>query len=155
MSKTQQDYSSAEAENLLNPNAIQIDFLTQKVQTANQLFSKGVSHNLYDATATQNTDDRITVKATSEATLDSAFLVTASTLGAAKARQMRADIGGFDVDDFVANLVTFMGGHRQTETRHMEDGDEVEYDDSVPLDWDRIGRKAMAKSRRVPVMDFM
>lgn len=95
------------------------------------------------------------MKATSEATLDSAFLVTASSLGAAKARQMRADIGGFDVDDFVASLVTFMGGHRQTDTQHIEDGDEVEYDDSAPLDWDSIGRKALAKSRRVPVMDFM
>ena len=96
------------------------------------------------------------VKGPSEATLDSAFLVTASTLGAAKARQMRADIGGFDIDEFVENLVAFMGGHRNREKQPAdEDEGEAEPDDTTPLDWAQIGRKAMAKSRRVPVMDFL
>src|SRR5258708_25221968 len=52
------------------------------------------------------------VSAPQEATLDSAFLVTASNMHAAKARAMKAGAGAFDVDDFVSKLITFMGGRR-------------------------------------------
>ncbi|KAI5123898.1 hypothetical protein M0805_005714 [Coniferiporia weirii] len=129
--------SLQEDESLLNAKAIGIDSLTQKVREADKLFQK--------------------VKGPQEATLDSAFLVTASNLGAVKARQMRADVGGFDVDDFVAKLVTFMGGHWQGEEGiGADDEDEdADIDAERPLNWDLIGRKALAKSRRVPAMDFM
>jgi hypothetical protein len=82
---------------------------------------------------------------------------------------MKAGAGAFDIDDFVSKLITFMGGRRaggaggpkdrpaqDEETGADEDDDEEEDDeDDEPLNWERIGRKALAKSRRVPVMDFM
>ena len=75
-------------------------------------------------------------------------------MGAQKARAMKAGAGAFDIDDFVSKLITFMGGRKPTEV--FDDSDEDEDDDAdASLDWDKIGRKALAKSRRVPVMDFM
>ena len=81
---------------------------------------------------------------------------------------MKAGAGAFDVDDFVSKLITFMGGRRGgggagPKSRHAgeynddedEDDEDDEEDDDEPLNWERIGRKALAKSRRVPVMDFM
>ena len=109
------------------------------------------------------------MSAPQEATLDSAFLLTASNMHAAKARAMKAGAGAFDIDDFVSKLITFMGGRRgggpQPKDRDHpaatqggeedDDDDEDEDEDDEPLNWERIGRKALAKSRRVPVMDFM
>ena len=107
------------------------------------------------------------MSAPQEATLDSAFLVTASNMHAAKARAMKAGAGAFDIDDFVSKLITFMGGRRggagagagkdraAADGEEDDDDDDEEDDDDEPLDWERIGRRALAKSRRVPVMDFM
>ncbi|KAI0062919.1 hypothetical protein BV25DRAFT_1870107 [Artomyces pyxidatus] len=93
------------------------------------------------------------VSAPQEATLDSAFLLTASNMGAAKARAMKAGGSAFDVDDFISKLVTYMGGRRG---EHLEEGSDAgDEDGDIGLDWEKIGRKAMAKSRRVPTMDFM
>ena len=96
---------------------------------------------------------------------------------AAKARAMKAGAGAFDIDDFVSKLITFMGGrrgggggagpkdHRERPPGSQADGDydedvdddeeEEDDEDDEPLNWERIGRKALAKSRRIPVMDFM
>lgn len=93
------------------------------------------------------------VKGPQEATLDSHFLLVASTLGAQKARAMKSGSGVFDVDDFVSKLVTFMGGTKSLEDRAGNESDAE--DDEPTLDWEKIGRKALAKSRRVPVMSFM
>ena len=113
---------------------------------------------------------RFPVSAPQEATLDSAFLLTASNMHAAKARAMKAGAGAFDIDDLVSKLITFMGGRRgggggagpkdrdrQADADYDEDVDDEEDDDDddEPLNWERIGRKALAKSRRIPVMDFM
>lgn len=88
---------------------------------------------------------RILVVAPGEATLDSNVLVAMSSIGAAKARAMKAGNASFDVDDFVVKLLNF-----------MSDGNyDVGAEQTVPLDWEKIGRKAMAKSRRAPAMDFM
>jgi hypothetical protein len=108
------------------------------------------------------------VSAPQEATLDSAFLLTASNMHAAKARAMKAGAGAFDIDDFVSKLITFMGGRRggggggggpndcAEDADYDEDVDDDEdEEDDEPLNWERIGRKALAKSRRIPVMDFM
>jgi non-structural maintenance of chromosomes element 4 len=92
------------------------------------------------------------VKGTQEATLDSAFLVMASNMSAIKARSMKTTAGAFDVEDFIEKLISFMGGNQATE-EPTEDG--VEVDNTASLKWDKIGRKALAKSRRSPVMDFM
>ncbi|KAG5648542.1 hypothetical protein DXG03_003153 [Asterophora parasitica] len=94
------------------------------------------------------------VKGPQEATLDSHFLLMASNMGAQKARAMKSGSGAFDVDDFVANLVTFMGGRKSLEDEVEHDPDDDE-DGGVALEWAKIGRKALAKSRRVPVMSFM
>jgi predicted phosphohydrolase len=85
---------------------------------------------------------------------------------AAKARAMKAGAGAFDIDDFVSKLITFMGGrrgggqpkdreHPAAQGEEDDDDDEEDDEDDEPLNWERIGRKALAKSLRVPVMDFM
>jgi len=95
---------------------------------------------------------------------------------AAKARAMKAGAGAFDIDDFVSKLITFMGGRRAggggggdhppgqsggggnmmaVDVDEDDDEEDDDDDDDEPLDWERIGRKALAKSRRVPIMDFM
>ncbi|KAI9509713.1 Nse4 C-terminal-domain-containing protein [Russula earlei] len=143
----------------LNVNEYTTQQLLERVQLADSLFDQ--------------------VSAPQEATLDSAFLVTASNMHAAKARAMKAGGGAFDIDDFVSKLITFMGGRRgggggasgpnddphrpiqgvDRDVEHVDDDDDDDDDeddeDDEPLDWERIGRKALAKSRRVPVMDFM
>jgi non-structural maintenance of chromosomes element 4 len=80
----------------------------------------------------------------------------ASNMGAQKARAMKSGSGAFDIDDFVSKLVMFMGGQKSLEDALPDDSDpEDTNDNSSTLDWDRIGRKAIAKSRRVPTMGFM
>ena len=76
----------------------------------------------------------------------------ASNMSALKARSMKTTAGAFDVEDFIEKLISFMGGNKATEEA-AEEG--AEMDDTAPLKWDKIGRKALAKSRRVPLMDFM
>lgn len=104
------------------------------------------------------------VKDTSEATLDSRYLILASDMGAAKAKAMKNDGSGFDVDDFLSKLVTYMGGRKGGINRHREGSEELEQeeeeeedddDDDSPLDWEKTGQLALAKSHRVPAMDFM
>ncbi|KAH7915182.1 Nse4 C-terminal-domain-containing protein [Hygrophoropsis aurantiaca] len=94
------------------------------------------------------------VKNPTEATLDSTVLRNVSTIGAQKARAMRLGSSAFDLDDFVSKLITFMGGRQLLEDQGDDSEMDVDMADS-PLDWDKIGRKAMAKSRRVPAMGFM
>jgi hypothetical protein len=88
--------------------------------------------------------------------LDSRVLLDYTHTTAAKARAMKSGQGAFDIDDFVSKLITFMGGRKPLDDKLPEESDAEEVDDGdAPLDWDKIGRKALAKSRRVPVMDFM
>lgn len=65
---------------------------------------------------------------------------------------MKLGSAAFDMDDFVTRLISFMGGRHHFED---EEGDEMEGVEEGVLDWDKIGRKALAKSRRVPVTGFM
>lgn len=94
------------------------------------------------------------MKGPQEAALDSALLLKASSMGAQKARAMKSGSGNFDVDEFVSKLITYMGGRRTLEDQDPDDSD-VEQDGDAPLDWERIGRKALAKSHRAPVPSFM
>lgn len=73
-----------------------------------------------------------------------------------KARSMKSSVGAFDVEDFMSKLITFLGGRRQLEDQSIgsDDESELEYGQAA-LDWNKIARKALAKSRRVPVVDFM
>ncbi|GJE94067.1 Non-structural maintenance of chromosome element 4 [Phanerochaete sordida] len=112
------------------------EFMLQTVKVADKLF--------------QN------VKGTGEATLDSDLLVKASVQSAMMARAMKSGSGAFDIDDYITKLVIFMGGRH--DVAEVDEDDDVSYSDEgdgAPLDWERIGWKAMAKSHRVPVMDFM
>ncbi|KAJ7594406.1 Nse4 C-terminal-domain-containing protein [Mycena floridula] len=127
---------------------------------------RSLAKNIEDQQANQLTADNLStqvlranelfrqVKGPQEATLDSAFLLAASNLGAQKARALKSGSGAFDVDEFVLKLVNFMGGARMEE--QLEDDDAANNtDDEEQLDWTRIGRKAVAKSCRVPVTGFM
>ena len=75
-----------------------------------------------------------------------------------KVQAMRSGTGSFDIDDFVSQLLHYM---RDTPAANVveedEDGEGESHVDEndAPLRWDKIGRKALAKSHRVPVMDFM
>ncbi|CDO75935.1 hypothetical protein BN946_scf184873.g24 [Trametes cinnabarina] len=97
------------------------------------------------------------VQGINEATNDSGLLVIFSQISAAKARAMKSGSSAFDVDDFVARLITYMGGRKPVtpadDADDYEDGSE--YNEGAPLDWEKIARRALAKSRRVPAMDFM
>jgi hypothetical protein len=93
------------------------------------------------------------VKNTGEATLDSSFLVRTVNINIQKARGLKFGTGAFSIEDFVTRLVGFMGGYKPPEEVSSEASD-VEEDDA-PLDWGKVGRRAMAKSRRVPAMGFM
>jgi non-structural maintenance of chromosomes element 4 len=67
----------------------------------------------------------------------------ASDIGATKAKLLKHDAGAFEVDDFISQLLLSMGASE---------------DITDPLDasgWAKIGRKALAKSRRVPTIGFM
>ena len=63
---------------------------------------------------------------------------------------MRAGLGGFDIDDLVGAFFAYMGGFRPED----DDGD-GDFEEKSSLEWEKIGKLAMAKSRRVPAMDFM
>jgi hypothetical protein len=92
-----------------------------------------------------------TVKNPTEATLDSTVLRNVSSISAQKARAMKLGSAAFDIDDFVSKLAIFMGGRHEL----ADDASELdEIGDSV-MDWEKVGRRALAKSRRVPVMGFM
>jgi non-structural maintenance of chromosomes element 4 len=69
---------------------------------------------------------------------------------------MKSGSGGFDVEDFVTKLVTFMGGRKLENQQIEENGEEEDmYDLHTPLEWHKVGRNALAKSRRVPIVGFM
>ncbi|TFK73968.1 hypothetical protein BDN72DRAFT_789911 [Pluteus cervinus] len=119
-----------------NVNEVTADELTNQVLRADELFDQ--------------------VKGPQEATLDSRFLLVTSTIGAQKARAMKSGSGAFDMDEFVTKLIGFMGGRKQLEDQVGEGDSEEDIDDSEsPLEWGKIGRKALAKSRRVPALSFM
>ncbi|GAW05451.1 nuclear protein qri2 [Lentinula edodes] len=62
--------------------------------------------------------------------------------------------GAFDIDDYLAKLVSFMGGHK-LDNQNPDDPDADDALLDAPLDWDKIGRTTLAKSKRVPVVGFM
>jgi hypothetical protein len=127
-----------------------------KVHRADELFQDGALISCLRCTPLFTRPH--SVKSTGEATLDSSFLFKTTTINSRKARALKFGTGAFSVDDFVTRLVSYMGGFKPPEDPASEpDDDDVEQDggDDEPLDWDRIGRRAMAKSRRVPAMGFM
>ncbi|KAG8213635.1 Nse4 C-terminal-domain-containing protein [Butyriboletus roseoflavus] len=115
----------------MRPQDHDAEDLAGQVAQADQLFSK--------------------VKNPTEATLDSTVLRNVSSISAQKARAMKLGSAAFDMDDFVSKLISYMGGRQRFE----DEEDEMQVVEVGALDWDKIGRKALAKSRRVPVTGFM
>ena len=62
---------------------------------------------------------------------------------------MKLGDAAFNVDEFVAKLVSFMGG------RHRFDGDSERARDEEHMDWVALGRMASHICRRPPTMGFM
>ena len=89
----------------------------------------------------------MSVRTTSVANLDSKLLVTTSDLAKHKARNMKLGDAAFNVDEFVARLVSFMGG------RHRLEDDRIDREDSN--DWAALGHVAMGICRRPPTIGFM
>ena len=81
--------------------------------------------------------------------------MTVTQMGQAQARAMKAGAGAFDVDDFVTRLVNFMSRTQGVAVPAELDSDDEQDYSGEPLDYARIGRRVLAKSRRIPVMDFM
>lgn len=79
----------------------------------------------------------------------------ASNMSAMKARAMKSGAGAFDTEEFVSKLLVFMGGRKNLEILDDEDEYEATPGKGAPLKWSKVGIKALAKSRRVPAMDFM
>ncbi|KIY67157.1 hypothetical protein CYLTODRAFT_376616 [Cylindrobasidium torrendii FP15055 ss-10] len=92
------------------------------------------------------------VKNPQEATLDSAVILQMTAVGHQKARGLKSGQGAFDTDEFVAKLVSFMGG---VNTTGGGDSDSEEDETAGRLDWSVIGRKALACSRRAPIPGFL
>lgn len=79
------------------------------------------------------------------------MLTTVSALSAQKARDFNHDAGGFDTDEFIARMVTFLGGSRMQLDDDEDDGPGME----IELNWAKLGWKALQRSRRVPGFEFM
>ncbi|KZV98594.1 hypothetical protein EXIGLDRAFT_727665 [Exidia glandulosa HHB12029] len=103
------------------------------------------------------------VKAPQEATLDSRIFLNTVSLAGDVAKHNAASSRAFDVDEFVGRLVTFMGGRSAGRGRVQDDDDDEQDEDEEdprasggePLAWDKVARRALTMSRRVPAMDFM
>ncbi|CAE7224246.1 unnamed protein product [Rhizoctonia solani] len=93
------------------------------------------------------------VKGPSEAILDSHVMLNFATLATQKAKSLKHDAGGFDDQDFVAQLVTFLGGRRADV--QPEQDDEEDLDGPQWLAWSKLTPKVMVHSRAAPAMDFM
>ncbi|KAJ8508195.1 hypothetical protein ONZ45_g9501 [Pleurotus djamor] len=113
-----------------DPSAQSIDGIMGSITRANELFEQ--------------------VRGPQEATLDSNLFLMASNIGAQKARAMKSSSGAFDVDDFIHKLVSFMRPDQPINEAASNNGGV-----DAPLQWDKVGRLALATSRRVPSMDFM
>lgn len=97
------------------------------------------------------------VKETALALVDAGTLNYVSTNIVQRAQGLKSGTGSFDIDDFVSQLLHFLSD-APAPGLLGEDDEEEEYQvdrEDVALRWDKVGRKALAKSRRVPVMDFM
>ena len=113
------------------------------------------------------------VRQTSDATIDSRFLLNASDLTLKRTTRMAHGDGsvGIDIDEFVSKCITFMchGGpldddsssptqarrRRQSRTND-DDDDEEENDDGDALAWDVLGERACFPcNKRPPVPGFL
>ena len=113
----------------------------------------------------------ISVKQTSDATLDSRLLVSTADLSAKRTTQLNLGDAtqGIDVDDFVGKCITFMrrgssGGHTLAAERRARRSDQGEEDSDAEnsadegdaFNWDWLGRQACFPNNvRPPVPGFL
>ncbi|CAZ80954.1 unnamed protein product [Tuber melanosporum] len=96
------------------------------------------------------------VKTTSDATLDSRLLVTATDLTLKKATNLTfgGGVGGIDNDEFVGKCITFMK-HRAPAHRGVPAVEEQDADEDG-ISWARLGREAASKGNKRPATtDFL
>ncbi|KAF8757195.1 hypothetical protein RHS01_04049 [Rhizoctonia solani] len=86
------------------------------------------------------------VKGPSEAILDSHLLLNFASLTTQKAKSLKHDAGGFDDQDFVAQLVTFLGG-RRADVQPEQDDDEDLDGPSGPLSVEQKKRQATQRAK--------
>ena len=91
------------------------------------------------------------VRTTSVANLDSRLLVTTSDLAKLKARNMTLGDAAFNVDEYIARLVSFMGGRHHLRAAGRNEPRERDED----MDWASLGHTAMGICRRPPTVGFM
>src|SRR5579859_1422478 len=89
------------------------------------------------------------VRTTALANLDSRLLVTTSDLAKTKARNMKLGDAAFNVDEYVAKLVSYMGGRH-----HLQNGPTQRAHDDE-MDWTTLGHLAQGICRRAPTLGFM
>lgn len=99
------------------------------------------------------------VKQTSDATLDSRFLVSAADMSMKRTTQLSLGDGsaGVDVDDFVSKCITYM---RKPQRRRIGDDSDNEdnpgYDEGDAFDWEHLGRNVcLPHSLRPSVPGFL
>jgi hypothetical protein len=126
-----------------DPTGTSVGTLNKDLREVNTLFKDGQYTLPRRKAQLMNALILLLVNAPREAAIDSKWLMMVSDIGATKAKLMKHDPGAFDVDDFISQLVLNMGGGEDL-TEEL-DGSE----------WAKIGRKALAKSRRVPTIGFM
>ena len=86
---------------------------------------------------------------TQEAILDSRFLAYTADLGVKKVTGLKLDGGGIELDDFIAKLVTRMGGRRST-VRGVTDAG-LYHEGS----WRGLGKLSAPYMFRLPTSDYM
>jgi len=128
------------------PN-LQVKQLVAQQKRANTFFEKGDSFS----TSIGISLSSFAVRNPQEAALDSKVLLQNSEMGAAMARAMKHDAGAFDVDDYLAKILVFLGGG----DAGMADDEFDEREEDASLNWGRIGTKVLKHSRRAVCMDFM
>ncbi|KAI5844798.1 Nse4 C-terminal-domain-containing protein [Tricharina praecox] len=117
------------------------------------------NENLYEAFASANRLYK-NVKQTSDATLDSRLLVTASDLALKRVTTMvvGSSSTGIDVDEFVGKCFSFMkrAGREAAPRREEEEGDDDNEDHGDASDWAYLGRAAAYKgNKRPPTIEFL
>ena len=98
--------------------------------------------------------------APTEGVLDSKFLLNASEIGAQMARNLKIE-AGFETDDYLKRCLSLIGGEvrmmgRNSRRRDADDDDDEGGERSVDgWEWEKLGRLAAKRTKRVPTMDFL
>lgn len=136
-----------------NRNGPELEQIIANVTRADKLFDQGNVHSAPVSVTLSAT----AVKGTAEAILYFGILLQATQGEVRHAQAMKSGAGAFDVDDFVERLITFMGG-RNAGAALLEDSDSETEDERYsggPLDWERVGCRALMHSHRIATMNFM